>query len=76
MALDELLDRDRVGALATEPAEGSIELGLVVDPGRVEGASPGAWLEDQRIAHGVGELEHLVGVVGRPGRGRRHARRP
>ncbi len=63
VTLDELLDRDGLRALGAERAECRVELGAVVDPGRVKGAGARTWLEDERIADRLGERVDLVGVA-------------
>src|SRR6185312_12645648 len=74
VALDELLDRDRVGV--AERAQRGAELVPGVDLGGVQRAGTGTRLEDQRVADRVGERVDLVHVRGgRGGRGR-HAHLP
>ena len=71
VALDELLDRDRGGALGPERLERAVQRLAAVHPHGPLGAGGGARLEDEREAHVLGEGVGLGGAVhGRRRRGR------
>jgi hypothetical protein len=50
VALDELLDGDRLDGLFAEPVERRVEFGPAVHPHGVQGAHPRARLQDEWIA--------------------------